>query len=452
MKLDKTVTVAFRALFRNPTRAVLTTLGIVIGIAAVIAMMEIGKGSSTSIKRSIEKMGANTVLVMPGWSRQIGVNMGGGSAMSLTPDDAAAIARECVNVSGTAPIVLARSMQLIFGSVNWTPAQFIGTSPDYFTIRNFNLAEGRAFTAREVESQARVCVVGQTIVREVFGGLSPIDAEVRIKDVNFRVIGVLEGKGANMMGSDEDDIVLAPWTTIRMRITGLRTGSPAYTSSSPANSPSSLYPGSGVALFPEQDSNFRSDTMMMPRFTHLDQILVGAVAPNKVKAAIEELTLLLRERHRIKPNFTDDFWIRNSTEFMKTLSGTSTIMTNLLLIVALISLVVGGVGIMNIMLVSVTERTREIGLRMAVGARSIDILQQFLIESMVLCLVGGIIGILLGHGAALAVEYFQGWPVESSPGTVLAAVLVSAGVGIVFGFYPAWKASKLDPIEALRYE
>ena len=452
MNVASTIIVALKALLRNPTRALLTTLGIVIGIAAVITMMEIGTGSSQSIQSSIEKMGANTVLVLPGASRRGGVNQGSGSRMSLTPEDCDAILRECVAVGTAVPVVNAGGYQVISGNVNYAPSRITGTAPDFLTIRNWEIEEGRNFTSREVNSRATVCLVGTTIVREVFGGNSPIDSELRIKDTAFKVVGVLKSKGANMMGSDEDDVIILPWTTTRLRLTGLKTGEASDTTSTAATSPSALYPGEGIALYPEPDENLETDTLLMPKFIHIDMIQLIATSPEKVDEAIDEVTTLLRERHRIKPGEDDDFHIRNSAEFMQMLTGTTTVMTNLLLGVALISLVVGGVGIMNIMLVSVTERTREIGLRMAVGARSRDILQQFLIESMVLCLVGGIVGILLGHGAALLVERDLNWPIASSPEAVLAAVAVSAAVGLVFGFYPAWKASKLDPIEALRYE
>ena len=452
MNVASTIIVALKALLRNPTRALLTTLGIVIGIAAVITMMEIGTGSSQSIQSSIEKMGANTVLVLPGASRRGGVNQGSGSRMSLTPEDCDAILRECVAVGTAVPVVNAGGYQVISGNVNYAPSRITGTAPDFLTIRNWEVEEGRNFTSREVNSRATVCLVGTTIVREVFGGNSPIDSELRIKDTAFKVVGVLKSKGANMMGSDEDDVIILPWTTTRLRLTGLKTGEASAPTSTAATTPRALYPGEGIALYPEPDENLETDTLLMPKFIHIDMIQLIATSPEKVDEAIDEVTTLLRERHRIKPGEDDDFHIRNSAEFMQMLTGTTTVMTNLLLGVALISLVVGGVGIMNIMLVSVTERTREIGLRMAVGARSRDILQQFLIESMVLCLVGGIVGILLGHGAALLVERYQNWPIASSPEAVLAAVAVSAAVGLVFGFYPAWKASKLDPIEALRYE
>ena len=452
MRLTAILATAIKALLRNPTRAMLTTLGIVIGIAAVITMMEIGTGSSNSIRESIEKMGANSVMIIPGADRRGGVSKGTGTQMSLTPEDCEAINRECPAVAMAVPVVNANGLQVIYGNTNYAPNRIQGSSPDFLQIRNWVIGEGRSFTQREVNNRARVCLVGTTIVRELFGGVSPIDNEIRIVNTTFKVIGVLQSKGANMMGMDEDDVIILPWTTARLRLTGLKTGTATDTTSTAATSPSDLYPAEGVALYPEPVETMEDDTLLIPKFIHIDQILLTAVSPEQVNDAVDSVTALLRERHRLKPDQENDFRVRNSAEFMKMLTGTSTIMTNLLLGVALISLIVGGVGIMNIMLVSVTERTREIGLRMAVGARSQDILQQFLVESMVLCLIGGILGILLGHGAALLVNIYLGWPVESSPGAVIAAVVVSAFVGIVFGFYPAWKASRLDPIEALRYE
>ncbi len=452
MRLTAILATAIKALLRNPTRAMLTTLGIVIGIAAVITMMEIGTGSSNSIRESIEKMGANSVMIIPGADRRGGVSKGTGTQMSLTPEDCEAINRECPAVAMAVPVVNANGLQVIYGNTNYAPNRIQGSAPEFLQIRNWIIGEGRSFTQREVNNRARVCLVGTTIVRELFGGVSPIDNEIRIVNTTFKVIGVLQSKGANMMGMDEDDVIILPWTTARLRLTGLKTGTATDTTSTAATSPSDLYPAEGVALYPEPVETMEDDTLLIPKFIHIDQILLTAVSPEQVNDAVDSVTALLRERHRLKPDQENDFRVRNSAEFMKMLTGTSTIMTNLLLGVALISLIVGGVGIMNIMLVSVTERTREIGLRMAVGARSQDILQQFLVESMVLCLIGGILGILLGHGAALLVNIYLGWPVESSPGAVIAAVVVSAFVGIVFGFYPAWKASRLDPIEALRYE
>ena len=452
MNVFDTVVMALISLRRNPTRTLLTMLGIIIGIGAVITMMEIGKGSSTAIRTTIERMGAGSGIIYPGVRRVAGIRAGTNSWASLLPADAEAILRECPSVSLVSPIVRSNTAQAIFGSENWIPNQMYGVSPSFFAIRDWEIEEGRFFGEREVERNARVCVVGATIVRELFGGVSPVDCELRINNTSFKVIGVLKSKGANMMGIDEDDVILMPWTTMRMRITGLRSGSATSTKSTLSSRPGDRYPVSGVALYPEQDSSMTEDKLVFPKFTYIDHIAFSATAPDKVDAATAEITALLRERHALVAAQDDDFRIRSASDFMKMMDKTSTLMNNLLLGVALLSLIVGGVGIMNIMLVSVTERTREIGLRMAVGARSRDILKQFLVESIVLCLAGGIIGILLGHGAALLIESQLNWPIESSPGAVVAAVAVSAAVGVIFGFYPAWKASKLDPIEALRYE
>ena len=452
MRFLTTLSLAFRALLRNPTRSLLTTLGIVIGISAVIAMTEIGKGSSNSISRSISQMGAGNLLIHPAQTNKGGVSSGAGSAMTLTPADYSAIIRECHSVGAAAPIVTAR-VQIVAGSKNWNPWNIHGSTPEYVKVQNFGTpTEGELFTDRDVQTAAAVCLIGTTVRRELFGDdVSPIGEEVRIGKVNFRIVGVLPSKGANMMGFDQDDVVLTPWTTLRYRVTGNRTS----TTSSSGNSDISTgdpYPSTGADLYPERSSTQVADTLLAPRFTSIDQIMVQAVAPDAVNDAVEEITNLLRERHKIRPGAENDFNVRNFSEMADTLKNTSTVMTNLLLCIAMISLLVGGVGIMNIMLVSVTERTREIGLRMAVGARSRDILRQFLVEATVLCLVGGIIGILLGRTGAYVVSSVLNWPTESSPAAVVAAVVTSAAVGIIFGFYPAWKASRLDPIEALRYE
>ena len=452
MKISATVTGSIRALSRNPTRALLTMLGIIIGIGAVITMMEIGQGADAVMKENIESMGVNTLVVMPGAPRVPGGKREQGGAMSLKPEDCEAILRDCPSVAFAAPVVNSSGLQFVFGNQNWTPRQIVGTSCDYFNIRDWKISDGRVFTPHEVESRASVCVVGQTIVKEIFGGASPVDCTVRIKNVAFTVIGVLEKKGANMMGMDEDDVVIAPWTTIRLRITGLKTGSATNTTSTATTSPGSVYPGEGVAFYPEQAENLAADTLLIPKFTQIDQIMVGAASPDKVADAEREIHTVLRAQHALPPEKDDDFHIRNSAAFMEMFSQTTNQMANLLLAVALISLIVGGVGIMNIMLVSVTERTREIGLRMAVGARARDILFQFLVESMLLCAIGGIIGIIGGHGAALAVHHLKGWPVMANAAIMSGAFLVSTFVGVIFGFYPAWKASRLDPIEALRYE
>jgi ABC-type antimicrobial peptide transport system permease subunit len=455
MKSYRTFKTAIRALRRNVMRAILTTLGIVIGVAAVIAMMEIGNGSSSAIQKTIASMGANTLMVMPGQAASSGISFGAGSILTMTPQDADAIAKDCPSVSDAAPVVRVRT-QVVYGNRNWVPQNIYGTTPEYLDVRDWtDLAEGDPFTEREVRNAGKVCLVGQTIVKQLFNGQSPIGKEIRLKNVSFKVIGVLQSKGANMMGMDQDDIVLAPWTTIKYRVTGssaVTANQSADTgTSSGVNSLSQLYPNAQQNLYPAPSAVQQADTPLPVRFTNVDQIMVKAGKGQNAEA-VAEMSSLLRERHHLRTGEPDDFVIRDMTEITKALSSTTGLMTTLLLVVAAISLVVGGVGIMNIMLVSVTERTREIGLRMAVGAQPGDILRQFLVEAVVLCLLGGIIGIGLGRLTSYMVRTFLGWPTEISIGAIIAAVAVSASVGIIFGFYPAWKGSQLDPIEALRYE
>lgn len=450
MRIHGTLRTALRALIRNPMRAFLTTIGIVIGIAAVITMMEIGAGSSESIRRSIANMGAENILILPASTRQGGVSQGSGSRMTLKPGDYEAIVRECPSAKAAAPIVGTRA-QAIWRNRDWNPAQIQGSTPSFLEVRNWSIGSGQMFTERDVQEVRQVCIIGQTVARELFESREPLGQVIRLKDVAFKVIGVLTKKGANMFGHDMDDVVIMPWTTLRYRLSGNRSVTTSTSSSTASDiSTSQLYPSSGPAFYP--DASNTDDTLFSHRFTSLDQIMVTAKSSKHIDKVISEVTRLLRSRHRIYGDEENDFSIRNFAEMSATLSQTSTVMTNLLLCVAMVSLVVGGVGIMNIMLVSVTERTKEIGLRMAVGARANDILFQFLVEAIVLCLIGGILGIALGHGGAQFVHYQFKWPVESVPGAVFAAVGVSAAVGILFGFYPAWKASKLDPIDALRYE
>ncbi|MEN6624603.1 MAG: ABC transporter permease [Candidatus Sumerlaeia bacterium] len=458
MKFLRLIRTAIRALLRNITRALLTMLGIVIGIAAVIAMMEIGQGASTAIQRTISSMGSNTLLVMPGAQRSGGVSMGAGSNLTLTESDCDAIVRECPDVRQAA-VIVRTSSQVIYGNRNWTPHDLYGTSPDYLDVRDWqNLAEGDTFSDRDVRNGAKVCLIGQTVKRELFQGESPIGKEIRIRNVTFRVVGVLSQKGANLMGMDQDDIILAPWTTIRYRISNQRSSSSGSSSSSSSSSSNSvntlsnLYPSTGVVLYPEKSAVQQADNPMPVRFANVDQIILAARSAASIRTAMSQITELLRERHRLAADEDDDFQIRDMTELTNTLASTSRLMTRLLLFVALISLIVGGVGIMNIMLVSVTERTREIGLRMAVGARTYDILLQFLIEAVILCLLGGIIGIALGRGASTIVSVVLRWPTQISVDAIVLSVVVACAVGMVFGFYPAWRASRLDPIEALRYE
>ena len=451
----RTLKTAFRALRRNMMRAFLTTLGIVIGVGAVIAMMEIGHGSSTAIQKTVASMGANSMMVFPGTATSSGVSFGGGSTMTLTPQDAEAIARECPAVKAIAPIVRSRT-QIVYGNKNWVPQNMQGTTPAYLDVREWPLVEGEPFTDRDVRNASRVCLLGLTLVRELFGGESPVGKEIRVNNVGFKVVGVLGPKGANTWGSDQDDTLIAPWTTIKYRVSGQRMESGNQSAAAAAsggaqqqtNTLSKLYPGTGPQLYPPAAPN----STFAVRFQNIDQLMASAVSTEQMPDAVEQISQLLRERHRLREGEPDDFVVRDMSEMTQALSQTSSMMTNLLLCVAAISLMVGGVGIMNIMLVSVTERTREIGLRMSVGARARDILRQFLTESVVLCLAGGAAGILLGWGASWMVTFFLNWPTESSPGAVIAAVVVSATVGVVFGYYPAWKASRLDPIEALRYE
>jgi len=437
----------------NVLRAALTTIGIIIGVAAVIAMMEIGRGSATAIQRTIAGMGANNLLVYP-----TSAAFGAATAMTLTPQDGEAILKECAAVRAVAPVVRARG-QVVYGGRNWVPGSIYGTTPGFLDVREWPIAKGAPFTEREVRNAGKVCILGRKVARELFPGESPIDKEVRINKVPFKVIGTLAAKGATMTGMDQDDILLAPWTTIKFRVTGSASGGSgqagAATSGSGAaqevNTLSRVYPGA-QGLFPMPSAAQAANTPLPVRFTTVDHILSAARTSGQMQAAIDQITRLLRDRHRIRPEDPDDFYVRDMTEISRTLYSTATTMTNLLLVVALISLVVGGVGIMNIMLVSVTERTREIGLRMAVGARNGAILRHFLAESVILCFCGGVAGILAGRCVTCLVELLLQWPTEFSLDAILAAFGVSAAIGIVFGFYPAWKASRLDPIIALRYE
>ncbi|MEX2092116.1 MAG: ABC transporter permease [Pirellulales bacterium] len=467
-KLFRTFRVAVRALRRNALRSALTTLGIVIGVAAVIAMIDIGQGSAVSVRQTIASMGANNLIVQPGTAASGGASFGAGSVVTLTPQDAEAIGRDCPAVACVAPMVRVRT-QVVYGNRNWVPPFIFGTTPAFHDVRDWQmLDEGEPFTDRDVRNARKVCLLGRTVARELFQGESPLGKVVRIQNVSFRVVGVLSRKGANMMGVDQDDTVIAPWTTIKYRVAGVSMQTTNQSAGSPGASAPPV-PGAPpvptkpwAALYPVENMQLRlytqpsqSQLLNTPqpvRFTNVDQIQVQATSEAAIPAAIQQITRLLHERHRIADGEPDDFNIRDMTEMTRALGSTSKLMGVLLLCVSLISLVVGGVGIMNIMMVSVTERTREIGLRMAVGARAEDVLRQFLVEAIVLCLIGGAVGILVGRGGSLLVNSLLRWPVQFSTPAVVLAVGVSAVVGILFGFYPAWKASRLDPIEALRYE
>jgi len=460
LALPHSLGTAFGAIQRNVMRSVLTILGVVIGVAAVIAVMEVGQGSNTAMQKTIASMGADNLMVQSGAASSGGVTMGAGSVLTLTPDDALAIGG-LPAVAEVAPIVRVRT-QLVYGGENWVPAFIYGTTPAFLTVRDWEpLEQGSPFSDNDVASGNAVCVIGQTVAKQFFRDESAVGKEIRIQNISFRVVGVLSRKGANMMGMDQDDIVLAPWTTIKFRVssTSVTTGNQSASSGSTSagstaektNTISQIYPGA-TDLYPAISAAETANTPQPVRVINVDQILVKAATPQVIRTAMEQITELLHDRHRIRTGQPDDFNIRDMTEMGKTLSETSAIMRNLLLVVASVSLVVGGIGIMNIMLVSVTERTREIGLRMAVGARGGHILTQFLTEAVVLCLFGGIVGIGIGRWFSIEVRRNFGWPTEMSWPAIIAAFLVSSTVGIVFGFYPAWKASRLDPIEALRYE
>jgi putative ABC transport system permease protein len=404
--------IALRALGRNKARSALTTLGIVIGTAAVIAVVAIGQGATYSIQKQFESMGQNLLMVLPGATSSGALNMGAGTSQTLVAEDAVAIARDCPSVRAAAVIVRAHG-QLVNGNINWSPATVQGCDTNFLVVRDWRLQEGETFSEAEVKSAGQVCLVGRTIVTKVFGGASPIGAQVRIKNLPFRVVGVLEKKGSNTFGQDQDDVVLLPWTTCLKKLQG-------------------------------------------STFNCIDQIMVAARSSRVLSSLEEEVTDTLRATHHIAKNaqgeYEDDFTVRNMTEFMNAMSAATRIMTVLLSAIASISLLVGGIGIMNIMLVSVTERTREIGLRMAVGARGRDILAQFLVEAVVLSAAGGVIGVALGSGAALAAAKIAHWPARLPVAAIAVAVIFSGAVGVFFGFYPALRASRLDPIEALRYE
>jgi ABC-type antimicrobial peptide transport system permease subunit len=458
---------AFRALSRNPMRSALTTLGIIIGVAAVIAMVEIGQGASEAVQESIASMGANNLLVQPGTASSGGVNFGSGSVVTLTPADAEALADpdRCPSIGAVAPIVRART-QVVYNNKNWVPPYIYGTTPAFLEVRDWqSLEEGSPFSAQDVAGQREVCLLGRTIVRELFGDESPVGKQVRINNKPFTVVGVLSMKGANMVGLDQDDIVLAPWTTIKFKVAGqsTTTANQSATATAAANNPAQaavntlsgrLYPGQqdGNSLYPVPSPTQAADNPGPVRFTNVDQILLQVQSPEEIPSAIAQINELLRERHHIPAGQPDDFNVRDMTEISKALGKTSERMSLLIVLIALVSLIVGGVGIMNIMLVSVTERTREIGLRMAVGARAGDILTQFLVEAALLCFLGGVAGVVLGRLGSWGVSLAAGWPTEVSLPAVIGALLVSLTVGLTFGYYPAWKASRLDPIEALRYE
>ncbi|MCG3147316.1 MAG: Macrolide export ATP-binding/permease protein MacB [Verrucomicrobiae bacterium] len=405
MRWFATIRIALRALRRNKLRSVLTTLGIIIGVGAVIAMVGIGNGAKAQVEAQIASLGQNVVLIFSGNFSTGGARSGWGGAGTLTIDDAAAIATEIPGVLHVSPEVRDRQ-QVLANGLNWNTT-VLGEGPDYLTIRDWPLVDGGMFTDQDVRSTAKVCIIGQTIATELFANEDPVGQGLRIRNIPFKILGVLARKGLSVMGSDQDDVVVIPYTSAMKRVS---------------------------------------------RRTYLNSIIVQT-APAATSAKVQaDIADLLRQRHRIGTGRDDDFTIRGQEEIAAAATATTKTMTALLGAIASVSLLVGGIGIMNIMLVSVTERTREIGIRMAVGAHGRDILLQFLTEAITLSSLGGILGILLGVGSAKLLSAVAGWPTLISTSSVVVAFLFSAAVGIFFGFYPARKAARLDPITALRYE
>ncbi|HBE69378.1 MAG TPA: hypothetical protein DDW52_14625 [Planctomycetaceae bacterium] len=446
---------AAAALRRNILRSLLTMLGIVIGIMAVVSIMEIGNGASVTLGESIENMGSNLIVILPGAASAGGIQQGVGTAPTLTPEDVEAIAERCSHVAAVAPVVQART-QIVYGSTNWNPANMFGTSPAYLRIRDWEtLDEGECFSEQDVRNSNRVCIIGKTLVTNLFEGASPIGQTIRIQNVPFTVIGVLRTKGANVMGMDQDDILITPWTTMKHRISGTSQSVPSTESTTTGNgitSFGSAYPRTHIEFYPQATAAQSMNTPRQTRTITVNQIMASAVSTDAIPHAQDQIRKTLDDTHRIRPGGTADYTIRNMTELSKMFGSTTTLMTSLLLVIAAISLLVGGVGIMNIMLVSVTERTQEIGLRMAVGAKGRDIMIQFLVEAVLLCLLGATIGIFLARCVSMLVTVSLGWPIAASVTAIVGAVSVSALIGIGFGFYPAWRAAQLDPIDALRYE
>jgi putative ABC transport system permease protein len=402
--------IALRALAVNKLRSALTMLGIVIGVGAVIVMIAVGAGAQQRVEEQIRALGSNLLLVMPGSTTAGGVRMGFGSGSTLTEDDVLAINRE-VPEALAAP-ALRGSAQVIWGNSNWS-TQIFGVTPDYLDVRQWPLVAGRVFEPAEMAGAAKVALIGATVAKQLFGDADPIDQSIRIKRVPFTVIGVLDVKGQSMMGTDQDDLVLVPIKTARSRVLG---------------------------------------TASAARNRTVGTIWVKAADGVDTKIVEGHVRSLLRQRHRLQAGADDDFSLRNLAEVMAAQEASSRVLALLLAAVASVSLLVGGIGIMNIMLVSVTERTREIGLRMAVGARTRDILGQFLVEAVTLSLIGGLAGVVLGIGGALAIAELAGWRILISPQAVALAVAFAFVIGVFFGFYPARKAARLNPVEALRFE
>ncbi len=405
MDITATLRVALRALARNKMRTALTMLGIIIGVGAVICTVAIGEGASRQVQEALSNLGDNLVFIMAGSVNQGGVHLGTQATKTLTAGDARAIRQQIPEVSRVSPGA-GSSAQVVYGNQNWF-TQVRGVSPEYLDIRRWPVQRGSAFSERDVESAAEVCLIGTTVVENLFGDEDPVGKTIRVKSLPFRVIGVLSSKGQSPFGNDQDDCLIMPYTTVQKKIAGI---------------------------------------------DWLDFISCSAASQEAIFPAQRQISSLLRDRHHLRPDEDDDFQVRSPTDLAQTQEQSGRIMTILLASIASVSLLVGGIGIMNIMLVSVTERTREIGLRMAVGATEQDVQLQFLSEALALSLIGGTVGVLAGVFGAIGVSGMLQWPTRIPAESIVVAVLFSAGVGIFFGYYPARKAAHLDPIEALRYE
>jgi putative ABC transport system permease protein len=410
MSIFEAIRSALSAIGANALRSALTMLGIIIGVAAVIAMVAIGSGARERVTSQIKSLGANLAIIQSGNVTQGGVRLGAGASSTLTDEDASAVLREVENVVAAAPVITTRA-QTVYQGTNWS-TQITATDLDFFTAREWDVAEGRLFEPEELRRGEIVAIIGQTVARNLFGEQNPLEQQFRIRNVPFKVIGVMASKGQSALGQDQDDVIFVPLDTGRRRIVG------------------------------RNYARDRSVQTIMVKFASED-----AIAPG-----IEQVGALLRQRHRLTEGQDDDFIVRNLTEIANTATAAATTLSWLLAAVAAVSLLVGGIGIMNIMLVSVTERTREIGLRLAVGARKRDVLAQFLIEATTLATIGGAVGVALGVSAALTIASIAGWPSVVRAETILIAVGVSGMIGVFFGFYPAHQAARLDPIEALRRE
>ena len=410
MTVLQSMRIAVRSLRVNLMRSMLTMLGIIIGVGAVIAMVSVGAGAQARVAEQIQSLGSNLIIVLSGSSTSGGSRLGQGTQQTITMDDASAIAREVPAVQVAAPSVRGTA-QIVYGNLNWSTG-VQGVTPDYLEARDWPLDDGRSLTPEDLDGATKVVLMGQTTAINLFGDSDAIGQIIRVKNVPFTVVGLLSRKGQNSWGQDQDDIVLIPLSTAKKKVLGASRSNPRAVGS----------------------------------------ISIKIRADEDMVEAESQIRSLLRQRHRLQPMQEDDFFLRNLSEVLQTQEESSKVLTYLLAAIASVSLLVGGIGIMNIMLVSVTERTREIGLRMAVGARGRDILAQFLVEAVTLSLIGGIIGIALGLGSSSAISYFAEWRTVVAPQSIAMAFFFAASIGIFFGFYPARKASRLDPIEALRYE